>query len=106
MTKRRAHRGFSLVETLATCALVALAMALGAWLRDRRASAGPLSLPASIQSEAGGLRPDRLEFLGGPFTPTRMRRQRTLRRAFTTLTLTMCLLVHAMGETRRAGMTR
>ncbi len=30
MSPRRLHRGFTLVETLATCALAALAMALGA----------------------------------------------------------------------------
>ena len=73
MTSRHAHRGFTLVETLATCAIAALAMAIGAALLtgagdplpraeqtylEARAMARLVAVsdgPASMQLEAGRL---------------------------------------------------
>ena len=73
MTSRCFHRGFTLVETLATCAIAALAMAIGAALLtgagdplprteqtylDARAMARLVAVsdgPASMQLEAGRL---------------------------------------------------
>ena len=73
MNSRHSHRGFTLVETLATCAIAALAMAIGAALLagagdplpraeqtflEARAMARLVAVsdgPASMQLEAGRL---------------------------------------------------